>query len=65
MTFRVSWKKGGLNATCVGIRNTRTGALRGLTQREVDDLISKFEGKDKLEEPFSLGPFIPEEPNGP
>lgn len=60
--FRLTWRHKGSSSptTCVGMRSTKTGQLRGLTQQEVDDFTKKFEGKDKLEEPIITHPFVPE-----
>lgn len=62
--FRLTWRHKGSKhgATCIGMRNTRTGTLRGLTQDEVDKFIANFEGKDKLELPITAEPFVPEKP---
>lgn len=55
--MRLTWKKGGLRVTCEGVRNTRTGELRPLTQADVDQIRKDFEGKDQLEEPITILPF--------
>lgn len=48
----LTWKKNGVKAALVGIRNTRTDELRPLTQADIDDFIKNFKGADTLEEPF-------------
>lgn len=61
MSFRLTWKKRGTVAVCVGMRSMTTGKLRGLSQNEVDEFTQEFEGKNQLEEPITASPFVPEE----
>lgn len=55
--MRLVWKKSGLRVTCIGMRHTRTNALRGLTDTEVAQFKHDFKGSEFLEEPITALPF--------
>lgn len=52
--MKLTWKKNGLRGELVGIRSTKTGELRPLTQSDIDAFIASFQGKEFLEEPFKV-----------
>lgn len=47
------WRKGGLAAAFVGMRNTTTGELRESTAEEHARFINDFKGKELLDEPIT------------
>jgi hypothetical protein len=49
----LTWRKGGLSAAFVGMRNTTTGELRESTAEERAHFIANFKGKELLEEPIT------------
>lgn len=54
---KLIWKKGGILVTCTGMWNTKTGALRGLTDAEVEQFKKDFKGIEFLEEPITALPW--------
>lgn len=53
--MRLTWqKKGCPRVICEGMRNTKTGVLRPLTEAEVAEFRRKFEGSEFLVEPITI-----------